>query len=87
MSANGMVRPGSYWSSWPEVARQVEFPAFAGRIVRLGASGDVALYFRSSALQDCIKVLAGGRSAGCLTLSADDVGGRNANELHIEYEG
>ena len=87
MSANGMVRPGSYRSSWPEVARQVEFPAFAGRIVRLGASGDVALYFRSSALQDCIKVLAGGRSAGCLTLSADDVGGRNANELHIEYEG
>jgi len=70
--------------SWPEVARQAEFPAFAGRTVRLGASGDVVLYFLSSALQDCIKVFAGGQPARCLTLSADDVGRRNANELHTD---
>jgi hypothetical protein len=59
---------------------------FAGRI-RLGASGDVVLYFPSSALEDCIKVLAGGRPAGGLPLSADDVGRRNANELHTECKG
>ena len=53
----------------------------AGRTVGLGASGNVVLYFLSSdPYKIALRSLAGGRPAGCLTRSADNIGRRGKRQ-------